>query len=52
MRPGFEATTTLNRQNFGLQWNAALETCEFLVGDKVQIAVSIQAFAQTVASAA
>jgi polyisoprenoid-binding protein YceI len=51
-RAGFEAATTVNRKDFGLQWNAALETGGFLVGDEVQIAVSIQAVAQTMASAA
>ena len=51
-RAGFEAATNVNRKDFGLQWNAALETGGFLVGDEVQIAVSIQAVAQTMASAA
>jgi len=51
-RAGFEAATTLNRKDFGLMWNAALETGGFLVGDEVQVSLSIQAVAQTVASAA
>jgi polyisoprenoid-binding protein YceI len=51
-RAGFEAATNVNRKDFGLQWNAALETGGFLVGDEVQIALSIQAVAQTMASAA
>ena len=48
---GFEAATTLNRKDYGLAWNAVLETGGFLVGDEVQIALSIQAVAETVASA-
>lgn len=40
---GFEAETTLNRKDYGLTWNAALETGGFLVGDEVKISVSIQA---------
>lgn len=40
---GFEAETTINRKDFGLMWNAALETGGFLVGDDVKIAVSVQA---------
>lgn len=40
---GFEAETTINRKDFGLTWNAALETGGFLVGDEVKIAVSVQA---------
>ena len=45
-RAGFEAGVTINRKDFGLAWNAALETGGFLVGDDVQISVSIQAVAQ------
>ena len=33
-------------QGVGLMWNAALETGGFLVGDDVQISLSIQAIAQ------
>ena len=40
---GFETEVTLNRKDFGLVWNAALETGGFLVGDEVKISVSIQA---------
>ena len=40
---GFEAETTINRKDYGLVWNAALETGGFLVGDDVKISVSIQA---------
>jgi len=39
----FEAETTLNRKDFGLSWNAALETGGFLVGDEVKVTLSIQA---------
>ena len=39
----FEAETTINRKDFGLNWNAVLETGGFLVGDEVRIVVSIQA---------
>ena len=45
-RAGFEAETTLNRKDFGLTWNAALETGGFLVGDEVKVSFSIQAVAQ------
>jgi len=40
---GFETETTINRKDYGLVWNAALETGGFLVGDDVKISVSIQA---------
>ena len=46
LRVGFETSITLNRKDFGLTWNAALETGGFLVGDEVRITLSIQAIAQ------
>lgn len=41
-RLGYSATTTIKRSDFGLTWNAALETGGFLVGDDVKIALEIQ----------
>ena len=43
---GLETEFTVNRKEFGLLWNAALETGGFLVGDDVKIALSLQAAAQ------
>ena len=45
-RIAFEGELTINRKDFGLMWNAALETGGFLVGDDVKISVSIQAVPQ------
>lgn len=45
-RIGFEAELTINRKDYGLLWNAALETGGFLVGDDVKITLQIQAIAQ------
>ena len=39
----FEAELTLNRKDFGLNWNAAIEAGGFLVGDEVKVSLSIQA---------
>lgn len=39
----FEARTTLNRKDYGLNWNAALEAGGFLVGDEVEITLEVQA---------
>ncbi|MFN7981247.1 MAG: YceI family protein [Vicinamibacterales bacterium] len=39
----FEAEFTINRKEFGLNWNAALETGGFLVGDDVKVTLAIQA---------
>ena len=45
MKWGFETETTLNRKDFGLLWNAALETGGFLVGDDVKVTLEVQAAA-------
>ena len=42
-RVAFEAEATINRKDYGLNWNAALETGGFLVGDEVKISLSVQA---------
>jgi polyisoprenoid-binding protein YceI len=42
-RAGFETEITINRKDYGLNWNAALETGGFLVGDDVKISLSVQA---------
>jgi polyisoprenoid-binding protein YceI len=42
----FEGEVTLNRKDFGLNWNAALEAGGFLVGDEVKVSLSIQAAAK------
>lgn len=42
----FETEIVINRKDFGLTWNAALETGGFLVGDEVRITASVQAQAQ------
>jgi len=44
-RIAFETETTINRKDFGLTWNAALETGGFLVGDEVKVSASVQAIA-------
>ena len=41
-RLGLSATTKINRKDFGLVWNTALETGGFLVGDDVTITLDIQ----------
>jgi polyisoprenoid-binding protein YceI len=42
-RAGFETEISINRKDYGLLWNATLETGGFLVGDEVKITLSIQA---------
>jgi polyisoprenoid-binding protein YceI len=41
-RIGLFATTKINRKDFGLTWNAALETGGLLVGDEVTITLDLQ----------
>ena len=41
-RIGLSATTKINRKDFGLSWNAALETGGVLVGEDVQITLEVQ----------
>lgn len=42
-RVGFSASTSINRKDFGLTWNQALEAGGVLVGDKVEIEIEVQA---------
>jgi polyisoprenoid-binding protein YceI len=42
MRVGASATTTISRKDFGLLWNAALETGGVVVGDEVRITIDME----------
>ncbi len=42
-RIGASATTEVNREDFGLNWNQALEAGGFLVGKQVRIELSVEA---------
>ena len=42
IRKGATATTKINRKDFGLNWNAALETGGVLVGDDVNITLEVE----------
>ena len=44
-RYGFSATTSFSRKEFGLEWNVALESGGWLVGDKITIAIDAQVIA-------
>lgn len=45
-RAGFSASTEINRKDFGLEWNAPLETGGVVVGDKVKIHLELEAIKQ------
>jgi polyisoprenoid-binding protein YceI len=51
-RAGFSARTVLDRRDFGLVWNAALEAGGVLVGEKVEITLEIEAVKKAVDTAA
>lgn len=42
VRAGFSASTVINRHDYGLNWNKALETGGVVVGDEVTINLEIQ----------
>jgi polyisoprenoid-binding protein YceI len=42
LRRGATATTTINRKDFGLAWNVALEAGGFVVGDDVHITIDVE----------
>jgi polyisoprenoid-binding protein YceI len=42
VRRGLTATTTINRKDFGLAWNKALETGGVVVGDEVHITIDAE----------
>jgi polyisoprenoid-binding protein YceI len=42
MRVAISATTKINRKEFGLTWNAALETGGLLVGEEVAITLDVE----------
>jgi polyisoprenoid-binding protein YceI len=43
LRIGLSASTKINRKDFGLTWNTALETGGILVGDEVTITLDVEA---------
>ena len=43
VRVGFEGTTTINRSDFGVTFNAALETGGMLVSEKIVLEFEISA---------
>lgn len=44
LRFGLTASAAINRQDFGVKWNMVLEGGGLMVGDKVNLSISIEAF--------
>lgn len=42
-RVGFEATTTVNRLDYGVKWNRAVEAGGAMLGDEVKIEIAVEA---------
>ena len=42
MMAGFKATTTVNRKDFGIVYNKALETGGLLIGEDVEVAIIVE----------
>jgi len=51
VKAGFETAITLNRKDFGINWNKALDQGGVLVGDEVEVSISIEALKQAEAGA-
>jgi polyisoprenoid-binding protein YceI len=51
-RQGFSTAATINRKDFGLNWNVALEAGGWLVGDQVKLDIELQAVKQPAAETA
>lgn len=51
-RTGFSARTSISRKDFGLTWNVALEAGGFVVGDKLDINLEIEAVEKAATAAA
>jgi polyisoprenoid-binding protein YceI len=49
---GFTASTRISRKNWGLNWNVALETGGWLVGDEIKIDLELEIIQQAEAVAA
>lgn len=43
-RFGFTLTGSINRQDFGVKWNMVLEGGGLMVGDKINLSISVEAF--------
>ena len=51
-RAAFTGKTSLERRDFGLTWNQALETGGVMVGDRVDIEIEVEAVRQVASEAA
>jgi len=43
VKAGFETSVTLNRKDYGITWNRALDTGGFMLGDEVAVSINLEA---------
>jgi polyisoprenoid-binding protein YceI len=44
---GFETATTLNRKDYGVSWNRALDAGGYILGDEVKVTITLEAGKKT-----
>jgi len=42
-KAGFSLKTTLNRKDYGIEWNKALDQGGLLLGDEVEVEINLEA---------
>lgn len=42
VKGGFETSTTINRKDYGVSWNRALDTGGLILGDEVEVSISLE----------
>jgi polyisoprenoid-binding protein YceI len=45
-RAGYELTTTVNRRDYGVSWNRALDAGGFVLGDEVEVIIALELIKQ------
>jgi len=46
VRAGYELSTTINRKDYGVSWNRALDSGGFVLGDDVEISINLEVVKQ------
>ncbi len=41
-KAGYELSTTINRKDYGMEWNKALDAGGFILGDEVEISIGLE----------
>ena len=49
VRAGYELSTTLNRKDYGVSWNRALDSGGFVLGDDVEVSINLEVIKQQAA---